>query len=267
MSETKTALAVGAHPDDVEFMSAGTLALLKDAGYEPHILTIANGSCGTMEYGEADIVRIRGEEADNAAKLMGATYHRGLVKDLEIYYNSELARRTCAVVREIKPTIVLAPSPNDYMEDHTISCRLIVTACFCRGMPNFITDPSLPAYGDDCFIYHANPYGNRDGMRNRVMPELFVDVGDKIGVKGDMLRCHKSQKNWLDASQGQDSYIHTMEGICKDVAQMSGRKDVQYAEGFRRHLFLGLSAADGDPLSEVLGDRVTKNPDYEKALG
>jgi len=267
MDEKKTALAVGAHPDDVEFMSAGTLALLKDAGYEPHILTVANGSCGTAEHTEEEIIRIRGGEADAAAKVMGATYHSGLVNDIMIYYHDALLRRVTAIVREVRPEIVLAPSPNDYMEDHTNSCRLVVSACFCRGMQNFVSDPVLDPYGDDIFVYHANPYGNRDGMRNRVLPELFVDVSDKIGVKGDMLRCHESQKRWLDVSQGMDSYITTMEGICQDLAEMSGRADVKHAEGFRRHLHLGMSAEDRDPLREILGDRVTVSEEYVKALG
>ena len=267
MAERKTALAVGAHPDDVEFMSAGTLALLADAGYEPHILTVGNGSCGTAEHTQEDIIRIRREEAHKAAGLMSAVYHEGVVNDIEIFYDEATLRKVTAIVREIKPHIVLAPSPNDYMEDHTNSCRLIVSACFCRGMRNWISDPALDPYGDDVFVYHANPYGNRDGMRNLVMPELFVDVGDKIQVKGDMLRCHESQKKWLDVSQGMDSYIHTMEGICRQVAAMYGNSDVEYAEGFRRHLHLGMSAEDGDPLSDILGDRVKSNYGYLRQIG
>ncbi len=263
----KTALAVGAHPDDVEFMSAGTLALLKDAGYEPHILTVANGSCGTAEYTAEEIIRIRRGEATAAAEVMGGVYHPGLVNDIEIFYDEPTLRKVTAIVREVKPTIVLAPSPNDYMEDHTNSSRLIVSACFCRGMMNWASDPPLAPYGDDVFVYHANPYGNRDGMRQLVAPELIVDVSDKIGLKGDMLREHKSQKNWLDVSQGQDSYIHTMESICEQVASMATGAGFKYAEGFRRHLHLGMSAEDGDPLSEILGERVWKSEDYVNALG
>ena len=48
---------------------------------------------------------------------------------------------------------------------------------------------------------------------------------------------------------------------------MSSRADVQYAEGFRRHLHLGMSANDQDPLREVLGSRVTVNQAYVQALG
>ncbi|HID21883.1 MAG TPA: hypothetical protein EYP14_05715 [Planctomycetaceae bacterium] len=109
------------------------------------------------------------------------------------------------------------------------------------------------------FLYHANPYGNRDGMRNRVVPELFVDVSDKIELKAQMLRCHESQKRWLDVSQGMDSYITTMQEICRDIAAMCSLRPMEYAEGFRRHLHLGMSAQDEDRLADVLRERVVLN--------
>ena len=79
---------------------AGTLSLLAKAGFEPHILTIANGSCGTAEYGEKEIIRIRRAEAQRAAARLGATYHPGLVNDLMVYYEDRLVRKVTAVVRE-----------------------------------------------------------------------------------------------------------------------------------------------------------------------
>ena len=50
----KTAFAVGAHPDDIEFMMAGTLMALKLKGYEIHYMHAANGSCGAMETGSGE---------------------------------------------------------------------------------------------------------------------------------------------------------------------------------------------------------------------
>ena len=41
------AMAIAAHPDDIEFLMAGTLRLLAEAGWETHYLTVANGSCGS----------------------------------------------------------------------------------------------------------------------------------------------------------------------------------------------------------------------------
>ncbi len=255
MSENKVALAVGAHPDDVEFVMAGTLALLGDAGYELHIMTIGNGNCGTAEHTNEEIIRIRGREARNAAALIGATYHHGLVNDIEIFYEEELLRRVTARVRQIRPSIVLTQSPQDYMEDHTNTSRLTVSACFTRGMRNWLSLPHEDRTFQDVYLYHAQPLGNLDPMRIPIVPTLLVDVTEKMDVKAAMLREHKSQKNWLDVSQGKDAYIDAMRGMAEQVADMSD-STVKYAEGWRQHLHVGLSAQDGDPISEALGEKI-----------
>jgi len=123
-------------------------------------------------------------------------------------------------------------------------------------MRNFRSEPAVAPIASDVYVYHANPYGNRDGMRNLVQPDEFVNVGSVMEVKEQMLRCHESQKHWLDVSQGMDSYIQTMYSICADIAKMSGTKSWKYAEGFRRHLHLGMSAEERDMLKEVLGRKV-----------
>ena len=45
------ALAVFAHPDDIELTAAGTLVRLQRAGYQIHYMTVANGSCGSSVHG------------------------------------------------------------------------------------------------------------------------------------------------------------------------------------------------------------------------
>ncbi|HRU06937.1 MAG TPA: PIG-L family deacetylase [Candidatus Brocadiia bacterium] len=266
MAENKTVLAIGCHPDDVEFMMAGTLSLLAKRGWRVHILTVANGSCGTAQYDTETIVRMRREESERAAKVLGATYHPGLVPDLEVFYDAPTLRKVSAVVRDVKPAIVLTHPTTDYMEDHQNTGRLAVTACFSRGMKNWFTDPPLPTTSQDVMVYHANPHSNRDGMRRLVVPELYINITSEVEVKEDMLRCHESQKHWLDVSQGMDSYLHTMREICADIAKMSGRKGWKYAEGFRRHSHLGFSAAESDPLAEALKGCVKVNKKYRKAL-
>jgi LmbE family N-acetylglucosaminyl deacetylase len=257
MSERKVALAVGAHPDDVEFMMAGTMAALGDAGYELHIFTVGNGNCGTAVYDHNDICRLRAAEGHAAASVIGATYHEGLVNDIEIFYHELTLRRVTALVRELEPEIVLTHPPQDYMEDHQNTCRLMVSACFCRGMRNWQSNPARPPTFQDVYLYHANPHGNHDGMRNLIVPTLFVDIGDKMDVKEEMLRRHATQKEWLDTSQGMDSYLITMRDICGQMGEMAPQA-LAYAEGFRQHMHAGLSAQDGDKLAEVLGKRVRK---------
>ena len=102
-----------------------------------------------------------------------------------------------ALLDEIGPAIVLTHSPVDYMEDHTNTCRLAVTASFARCMPNFPCDGATPAYYDDVTVYHAQPHGNCDPLYGPIVPKLFVDVGSKMETKTAMLAAHRSQKLWL----------------------------------------------------------------------
>ena len=55
MSETRSAFAVGAHPDDVEFNMAGTLALLAQAGFVPHMMNVSRSNLDSNELPEAEI--------------------------------------------------------------------------------------------------------------------------------------------------------------------------------------------------------------------
>ena len=85
----KVAMAVGAHPDDIEFMMSGTFVLLGQAGYDLHYMSIANGCCGSLTMSAEETAATRTQEAKNSAESIGATYHYPLVDDLLfIYVNS-----------------------------------------------------------------------------------------------------------------------------------------------------------------------------------
>ncbi len=247
-------LAIAAHPDDIEFMMAGTLLLLKEAGYALHVMNIANGSCGTAVDDHDTIVEKRWREARDAAEALGATLHPPLVDDLDIFYTKDLLQKVTAVVREAEPAIILAQSPEDYMEDHMNACRLAVSAAFFRGMRNFISIPVQDPTAQKVTLYHAEPYGLQDGLRRVVRPDLYVDVSSVIKRKREALACHRSQKEWLDQSQGLDSYLVTMEEMCREVGKWSGQ--FEYAEGWRRHLHLGFCGEADDPLAEALAGNV-----------
>jgi LmbE family N-acetylglucosaminyl deacetylase len=258
------ALAIAAHPDDIEFLMAGTLVLLKQAGWETHYLNVANGSCGSAEHSAAVIRRIRRREAQAAAAILGAEFHPSLVDDLEIYYERSLLRRLAAIIREVRPTILLVPSPQDYMEDHTNTCRLAVSAAFARGMPNFATRPPCPPVDGEVTVYHAMPHGLRDPLRRRVLPGAWVDTTSVQDCKRNALAAHRSQQRWLDASQQLNEYLATMERFAREMGRSSRR--FRYAEGWRRHLHFGFCAADADPLRDALGAYYRVNPRYEAGL-
>lgn len=259
-----TAFAIAAHPDDIEFMMAGTLLQLHKAGAAIHMWNLANGSCGTTVYDKVDIIRLRGQEAQDSAREAGAVLHPPIADDLDLYYEPRLVARVAAVIRQVRPDILLLPSPQDYMEDHSNTCRLAVTGAFVRGMRNFATDPPVEPWPGEVVLYHALPHGLRDGLRRLVRPGHYVDIGGVLERKRSMLAQHRTQRDWLDASQGMGSYLHEMEQMARLVGRMSGRFEL--AEGWRRHSNLGFAAADADPLSRALGPACYIDAQYELSL-
>ncbi len=247
MDNKKVALAVGCHPDDIEFMMSGTLMRLKDVGYEIHYMNLANGSCGSQNYSAEKTAQIRREESIKATELIGAIYHESIAYDLEVFYNKELLSKMASIIRDVKPEIILTHSPIEYMEDHSNTCRLVVSGAFTRGMQNFAVSPSRAITTQDVTIYHALPYGLRDLFNKPVTADFYIDIESKINAKKDMLALHQTQKEWLDQTQGLDSYLETMQKMCADMGVLS--KQYKFAEGWTRHLPLGFCSEDADPLS------------------
>ena len=125
-------LAVFAHPDDIEFVAAGTLLLLKEKGWDLHYMNLCTGSCGSVVLGAQELSRVRLAEARASAHLLGAKFYAPICDDLELSYSTPFLRKVTAVVRESRASILLTHSPADYMEDHTFASRLAVTAAFSR---------------------------------------------------------------------------------------------------------------------------------------
>ncbi len=243
-------MAIHSHPDDIEFMMAGTLFRLKEAGCELHYMNIADGCLGSVQYSKLETAAIRRKEAMAAAEYLGAFYHESLAEDLAVFYTPELIAKTAAVIREVAPDILLLASPEDYMEDHINSCRLAVTAAFCRGIPNYETVPAMPPVFNDIVLYHAMPYGLTDPLRKKVVPDFYIDISGVIEKKRTMLSCHKSQKDWLDKSQGINSYLENMMAMSRSMGEESGC--CEFAEGWRRHSHLGYSNTILTPLEDML---------------
>ncbi len=246
----KTAIAIAAHPDDIELFMSGTLMLLRACGWDIHYMNVANGCCGTSEYDPETIARMRREEARAAAGSIGATFHESVCDDMAIFYDRSTLARIASTIRRVAPDIILTHAPADYMEDHMNTCRLAVTAAFARGMPNFPVDPPQPPVDKKVTIYHAQPFSHQDPLRRPVQPEMFIDVSGVVEDKVAMLALHASQKQWLDESQGHDSYLQMLRDLDAECGRMSGV--FAFAEGWRRHLHLGYCDPDDDPLGEAL---------------
>ena len=254
------ALAIAAHPDDIEFVMAGTLLLLRNAGWEIHYCNVSTGNMGSTVMNAAQTARVRRKEARAAAKRLGAKWHAPLCDDLGIFYTEENLRRVCAVVRAAKPAVVLTHALADYMEDHMITARLAVTATFARGIPNYRSLPQRPPTLEPCVVYHAMPHGQCTPMREPVQPECIIDTTSVHATKRAALACHASQKEWLDATQGQDNYLTTMDAFSRALGKQT--KTFQHAEGWSRHLHYGFGEKDDDPLRDVLGRKYLRKPKH-----
>ncbi len=247
----KRVFALHCHPDDIEFMMAGTLFLLKEAGCEIHYMNMANGCYGSAEYSVEETILVRKKESEAAARYLGAVYHPSIVDDLTVFYTPELIKKTLAVMRDVQPDILLLPFPEEYMEDHMNTCRIGVTAAFCRGMPNYPSIPERPAITNNMTVYHSMPYGLVNGLRKKIKPDFSVDIEKVMDRKTEMLGFHKSQKEWLDTSQGIDSYLKTMQDMSAAMGKNSGK--YKFAEGWSRHSHIGFSSEEITPLEDILG--------------
>lgn len=264
MEPVKSVLAVFAHPDDIEFVAAGTLLLLKEHGWELHYLNLCSGNGGSVQMDAPTTAATRLEEAKKAAAILGARFYPPLVDDLELVYTPQILRRVAAVVREARPRIVLTHSPQDYMEDHMNAARIAVTSAFAHGIPNFQTEPPVAAFFEDVSVYHAMPHGLCDPLRQKLRAGLYVNTQPVHALKREALAAHASQRHWLDVSQGMDSYLASMDEFSQAVGRLSGC--FTHAEGWRRHLHLGLSSEDTDPLSQALGKDCVVDAVYEETL-
>jgi LmbE family N-acetylglucosaminyl deacetylase len=99
-------------------------------------------------------------------------------------------------------------------------------------------------------------------VRRSIVPEAFVNTTGVHAIKREALACHQSQREWLDASQGMDSYLKAMDHMSRAVGRMSRR--FKHAEGWRRHSHLGFATEASDPLRQALGRCFRVNRGYSR---
>ena len=163
--EKKTILAIGAHPDDVEFGCGGTLAKLRAAGNEINILTMSLGAAG-------GIPEIRKKESEEAAKLQGAKLFLGDFFDTNITSSIETIRFIESIVIQVQPTHVYTHSFNDSHQDHRNIYQASVTAC--RAIPNLFS--------------YLSPSGTVD-----FRPSIFISIDKYMDQKLEAVAVYTSQ--------------------------------------------------------------------------
>ena len=253
LAQPASVLAIFAHPDDAEFLCAGTLAHLAQRGAKIHIATMTAGDCGSTILPAAKISRIRRGEAERAARLIEAGYSCLGQKDLNIFYDRRTLAKVMEAVRALNPSLVLTHSPVDYMVDHETTSRLCQTACFGAMAPNFKTGMRRAAKPLRAVphLYYAEPFGGRDILGNEIVSSVFVDIKATFSVKEQMLACHESQRAFLSAQQGISDTVAVMRAMAERAGKNSG---LGLAEGFRQHL--GQGFPQGNLLAQLLGETV-----------
>ncbi len=236
-------LAFGCHPDDVEFMAAGTLALLAAQGYEIHLATMTGGEVGHPTLPPQQIRARRLEEARQAAAVIGAQYHYAGGYDLEVEYNARYRKMAVRVLREVDPLIVFTNPPMDYLLDHEETSKLVRNAAYIASVPNFDCEvPTTPTTRFP-YLYYWNAQNLTDIFGRPLPLSCAVDVSSVMATKEAMLACHRSQREWLAHHNEWDNYLETMRRQSHDEGARIG---VPFAEGFIQH------HSSGHPTDNIL---------------
>ncbi len=188
MPTPRSALAVGAHPDDVEFGCGATLAKWAAKGCAVHHLILTDGSRGSWD-ADADPAQIaaqREREQRDAAVILGAGHVEILpIADGELAAGIEERRRVCAVLREVRPDVVLGHDPwRRYRlhPDHRNAGWLVVDAIVAARDPHFHSDLGLAPHRPAALLLFEPDE-----------PNHVEDAGRFADVKIAALLAHRSQ--------------------------------------------------------------------------
>ncbi len=197
MPEPLRVLAVSAHPDDIEFSCAGSVARWVDEGAEVTYCIVTDGSTGTSDFDLAGdrLAEIRREESMRAAKTVGVEEVNFLgYRDGYVEPTLDLRRDIARVFRQSRPHrfIVMDPMPlpGGWFVNHP-DHRAIGQACLDVTVTAGTTPGHFPELLDEGLepwkglreIYLAGPGGG----------EVAVDITTAIDRKVEALKCHKSQ--------------------------------------------------------------------------
>ncbi|MFN2572046.1 MAG: bacillithiol biosynthesis deacetylase BshB1 [Gemmatimonadales bacterium] len=193
-------LAIAAHRDDVELTCGGTLAKAAQAGHRVGIIDLTQGEMGTR--GDA---ATRAAEAERAAKTLGVTVRRNAgMRDAHLANDAQSRNTIVAMIRRMKPRVVILPFPVGRHPDHRITSELGRDACYLAGLAKYAPD-SGEAHRPYKLLY-ALAY-----REDPVKPTFVVDISDVFEMKMQAIRCYASQFDGTKAAgevfpTGQDLY-------------------------------------------------------------
>ncbi len=226
-----TVLAVHAHPDDIEHLAAGSLAILAAKGHTIRIATLTAGECGSAETDLAATGFIRKAEATSAAALIGAEYCCADLPDLGVFSDDPSRRAVTELIRWARPHVVITASSADYHPDHEAASELVRDACFASSVPNYRTGPAA-ALEAIPHLYFMDPIGGRDREGQKIIADFGVDIATGFAMKQQMLAAHVSQAEWVARQHGISDHLGSMEAWSRRRGRDFG---VSLGEGFRQY--------------------------------
>jgi len=177
-------LAVGPHPDDIEFGCAPVLLKETRAGNSVHLLVLTRG-----EAGSAGTPEIREQEAREAARRMGAGIEfLEMGGDCHLQFRPENTIRIAREIRRQRPAIVLAPHPDENQHpDHAVAGRMVRDACRLAryGGLEELRDWAVHRV-DNLFYYNITRHLG-------ALPDLIVGIDDVVEEWEALMNCHASQ--------------------------------------------------------------------------
>ena len=115
-------LAIGAHPDDIEILCGGTLALYAEQGHKIFMAVATNGNVGTPDLSREEIARVRHEEQKRSCAVIGAELI-WMNFDDEWLFNDRPTRTVFLdAIRRANPEVMFIHSANDYLSGSS-RCR------------------------------------------------------------------------------------------------------------------------------------------------
>jgi LmbE family N-acetylglucosaminyl deacetylase len=189
----RTVLCIGAHPDDCEFRCSGTAALFAKAGDRVIFLSMTDGSSGHQIMKAGEIVERRKHEAARAATLIGAESR--ILDTPDGCLEASLANRfrVIALVRQLRPDLLITNRPNDYHPDHRYTSILVQDSAYMFMVPNVVPDIPPLDY-NPVILYWADTFKSPREFQCSVA----VDIDPVFEFKLDMLHAHESQLyEWL----------------------------------------------------------------------
>lgn len=197
LGEIRRVLVFSAHPDDVDFGVAGTVAQLTDRGVEVTYAIVTDGDAGGFDAEtHGDITETRHEEQREAAAAVGVSDVRFMgYRDGYVEPSIELIKDMVAIIRDVRPDVVISMHPErDWNRlqkshpDHLASGEAVVRAVY-PASENQFAFPELAAAGLDSYrVPWLWLYAGPSHLEN-----FAVDVTSTVDRKMSALRHHLSQ--------------------------------------------------------------------------